>query len=71
MTRNTTAPMDSGTNPPSRSLSELARKNDPLIVGQTSPTTRPVAIVLQPQQSLETGNIAAEVISITPETASP
>ena len=60
MTRNTAMPIDKGTNPPSRNLSELARRKDPLIVVRV-PHRRPVAIVPQPQHSRETGNIANEV----------
>ena len=43
---------------------------DPLIIVR-GPHKRPVATMPQPQQSLDTGNIANDVISITPETASP
>src|SRR5208283_2229749 len=70
MTRNTAIPIDKGTKPPCRNLSEIARRKDPLIIVRV-PHRAQVARRPQPQHRRETGNIASEVISITPETASP
>src|SRR5579883_2658796 len=70
MMPNSTTPMPSGTNPPSRNFAEFAKRNT--ASNRPSRPNRAAATgVGQLQQSRATKNIASDVISMSAETASP
>src|SRR5579875_3118733 len=70
ITRNSANPMENGTKPPSKNLSELATKKEPSTAAN-APNSSALRASPHFQYQRPTGNIATEVATISPDTANP